>query len=126
LAQRTIFPFVFSQGDRVFSLEHYKKLYRALARNVTHAASADFPAVAAPPCLIGQPVALRGGEGQPAAALRICAGARLVTEAWSSDADIARKNLQRELGNVGTIVAKIEWLLTHSDGLDLVEVCGGV
>jgi len=49
-----------------------------------------------------------------------------VTEAWSSDADIARKNLQRELGNVGAIVAKIEWLLAHSDGLDLAEACGGV
>jgi hypothetical protein len=126
MAQRTIFPFVFSQGGRVFSLEHYKELYRALARSVTRAAGADVPAVAATPCLIGQPVALGGGEGRPAAALRICAGARLVTEAWSSDADIARKNLQRELGHVGAIVAKIEWLLAHSDGLDLAEACGGV
>jgi hypothetical protein len=126
LAQRTIFPFVIEQNDRVFSLEHYKKLYRALAQSITHAASADVPAVAATPCLIGQPVALGGGEGQPAAALRICAGARLVTEAWSSGADIAHENLQRELGNVGATVAKIEWLLTHGDGLDLAEVCGGV
>src|SRR3984957_12829348 len=126
MAQRTIFPFVIRHGDRVFSLEHTKKLYRALARGITAAACTDVPAVAATPCLIGQPVALGGGEGQPAAALRICAGARLVTEAWSSDADIARKNLQRELGNVGAIVAKIEWLLAHSDGLDLAEVCGGV
>ena len=30
------------------------------------------------PCLIGQPVALGGGDEHPAAALRICAGARLV------------------------------------------------
>jgi hypothetical protein len=126
LAQRTIFPFVIEQNDRVFSLEHCKKLYRALARGFTQPASADDPAVAATPCLIGQPVALGGGEGQPAAALRICAGARLVTEAWSSDVDIARKNLQRELGNVGAIIAKIEWLLAHSDGLDLAEVCRGV
>ena len=113
-------------SDRVFPLEHYKKLYRVLARGVMPAASADDPAVAATPCLIGQPVALGDGEGQPAAALRICAGARLVTEAWSPDAEIARKNLQRELGNVGAIVAKTEWLLAHSDGLDLAEVCGGV
>ncbi len=126
LAQRTIFPFVIRHSDRVFPLEHYKKLYRVLARGVMPAASADDPAVAATPCLIGQPVALGDGEGQPAAALRICAGARLVTEAWSPDAEIARKNLQRELGNVGAIVAKTEWLLAHSDGLDLAEVCGGV
>jgi hypothetical protein len=126
LAQRTIFPFVIRHGDRVFSLEHTKKLYRALAQGVTPAACVDVPTVAATPCLIGQPVALGGGEGQPAAALRICAGARLVTEAWSSDADIARKNLQRELGHVGAIVAKIEWLLAHNDKLDLAEICSGV
>ena len=34
LAERTIFPFVIEQIDRVLSLEHYKKLYRALARGV--------------------------------------------------------------------------------------------
>jgi hypothetical protein len=90
-------------------------------------ASADAPAaVAAQPCLIGQPVALGGGEGQPTAALRICTGARLVTEAWSPDADIARGNLQRELGHVGTVVAKIEWLLAQMDNSDLAEVCHDV
>ena len=57
------------------------------------------------------------------AALRICAGARLVTEAWSPDEETARRNLQRELGHVGTVVAKIEWLLAQMDGQDLAEVC---
>jgi hypothetical protein len=123
LAQRTIFPFVIRHGDRVLSLEQCRKLYRALARDDASAAGADDPAIAAKPCLIGQPVALGCGEGQPAAALRICAGARLVTEAWSPDPDIARRNLRRELGHVGMIAAKIEWLLAHGDGLDLAEVC---
>jgi hypothetical protein len=125
LAQRTIFPFVIRHGDRVLSLEQCRKLYRALARDDASAAGADDPAIAAKPCLIGQPVALGCGEGQPAAALRICAGARLVTEAWSPDPDIARRNLRRELGHVGMIAAKIEWLLAHGDGLDLAEVCHG-
>jgi hypothetical protein len=126
-SQRTIFPFVIRRGDRILSLEQCKKLYRALARDAVDAASADAPAaVAAQPCLIGQPVALGGGEGQPTAALRICAGARLVTEAWSPDADIARGNLQRELGHVGTVVAKIEWLLAQMDNSDLAEVCHDV
>jgi hypothetical protein len=107
------------------SLEQCRKLYRALARDDASAAGADDPAIAAKPCLIGQPVALGCGEGQPAAALRICAGARLVTEAWSPDPDIARRNLRRELGHVGMIAAKIEWLLAHGDGLDLAEVCHG-
>jgi hypothetical protein len=123
LAQRTIFPFVIRHGDRVLSLEQCRKLYRALARDVADAAFADDAAVAKP-CLIGQPVVLGCGEGQ-VAALRICAGARLVTEAWSPDEDTARRNLQRELGHVGTVVAKIEWLLAQRDGLDLAEVCHG-
>ncbi len=122
LAQRTIFPFVIRRGDRVLSLEQCRELYRALARDAADAAFADDVAVAKP-CLIGQPVALGCGEGLPMAALRICAGARLVTEAWSPDEDTARGNLQRELGNVGTVVAKIEWLLAQMDSQDLAEVC---
>jgi hypothetical protein len=125
-SQRTIFPFVIRRRDRILSLEACKKLYRALARDAVDVASADAPAaVAAKPCLIGQPVVLGCGEGQPTAALRICASARLVTEAWSPDADIARGNLQRELGHVGTVVAKIEWLLAQMDNSDLAEVCHG-
>jgi len=126
LSQRTIFPFVIRHGDRVLSLEQCKKLYRALARDAADMVSADAAVVAAKPCLIGQPVALGCGEGQPVAALRICAGARLVTEAWSTDPDTARTNLQRELGQVGAVVAKIEWLLAHIDSPELAEVCHGV
>jgi hypothetical protein len=126
LSRRTIFPFVIRHGDRVLSLEQCRKLYRALARDAADVVSADAAAVAAKPCLIGQPVALGCGEGQPIAALRICAGARLVTEAWSTDAATARGNLQRELGHVGAVVAKIEWLLAHIDSLELAEVCHGV
>jgi hypothetical protein len=126
LSQRTIFPFVIRHGDRALSLEQCKKLYRALGRDAADVVSADAAAVAAKRCLIGQPVALGCGEGQPVAALRICAGARLVTEAWSSDADTARGNLQRELGHVGAVVAKIEWLLAHIDSPELAEVCHGV
>jgi hypothetical protein len=40
-------------------------------------------------------------DGRDAAALRISAGARLVTETWSSTEDTARGNLQRELGRAG-------------------------
>jgi hypothetical protein len=33
--------------------------------------------------------------------------------------------LQRELGHVGTVVAKIEWLLARMDGLNFAELPGG-
>jgi hypothetical protein len=119
LAQTTIFPFVIRHDDRVFSFYDCRKIHRALRRDARNAVSANERGrdaeVAAKICLVGQPVALGDGERHPAGALRICAGARLVTETWSSDADTARGNVQRELGRVGAIVSKIEWLLAHVD-----------
>ena len=125
MAQATIFPFVIRHEDRDLSLAGCRNIYRAHARDAGNAACANAQRgdpIAAKVCLIGQPVAL-GGTGQhPVAVLRICAGARLVTEAWSSDPDTARENLQRELGRVGAIVSKLEWLLGHRDGVNLMEV----
>jgi hypothetical protein len=125
LAQRTIFPFVIRHGTGVLSLEDCRKLYRALACGAANAAGADDPEIAAKLCLIGQPVALGCDERYPAAALRISASARLVTEAWSSDEDSARGNLQRALDQVGTAVAKLESLLARTGGLELAGVSHG-
>jgi hypothetical protein len=124
LVQPTIFAFVIRHNGRALALNDCRKIYRALARDARTDVSADArardPEIAAQVCLIGQPVAL--GES---AALRICAGARLVTECWSSDENIARQNLQRELGHVGAVVAKIERLLANMDIPNLVEVSRG-
>jgi hypothetical protein len=126
LAQPTIFPFVIRHHDRVFSLDDCRKIYRALASDASNAAANGHrcnPEVAAKICLVGQPVALGQRERHPIAALRICAGARLVTETWSSSDDTARDNLQRELGRVGAIVSKIEGLVTHMNDLRSTELC---
>jgi hypothetical protein len=129
LAQRTIFPFVLTHRSRVLPLEDCRRIYRALARDRSDSASAELHGrdaeIAAQACLVGQPVALGQHGPHPIAALRICAGARLVTETWSSDANTAYRNLQREFDNVSAIVAKIEWLLGHSDDLKLTEVSRG-
>ena len=111
LAQRTIFSFVIRQGGRLRSLSECRTLYRALAG---HAVSGDFKP-AAQACLIGQPVAL-GGDSSPRAALRISAGARLVSEAWSSDAKTADRNLQRAIGDAGTAIANLEALVEVTHG----------
>ncbi len=123
LAPPTIFPFVITHNARVLSLDDCRKIYRALARNTGCANGHEGPEIAAKSCLVGQPVALKGLEQHPTAALRVCAGARLVTETWSLDEDRAHGNLQRELGRVGAIVAKIEWLVAHLDDLNLAEPC---
>jgi hypothetical protein len=122
LAQPTIFPFVIRHHGRFLALDDCRKIYRALARDVGADVCRDERDldVAAQICLIGQPVAM--GES---AALRICAGARLVTECWSSQEDIARANVQREFDRVGAVVAKIEWLLAHIDDLSAMEVSRG-
>jgi hypothetical protein len=124
LAERTIFPFVIRHGSGVRSLDDCRALYRALARDAASPASAD-PENAAKRCLIGQPVALGCGERHPAAALRISASARLVSEAWSSDEDTARRNLQRGIDHVGTAVTKLEKLLALRDGLESAEIFHG-
>ncbi len=124
LAQRTIFSFVIRHGSGVRSLDHCRALYRALARGAASPVSAD-PENAATPCLIGQPVALGCDERHPAAALRISASARLVSEAWSTDEDTARRNLQRGIDHVGTAVAKLEKLLAPRDGLESAEISHG-
>jgi hypothetical protein len=115
LAQPTIFAFVLQRGGCVVSPDDCRKVYRALSRDAGCAGQGhDKAEIAATVCLVGQPVVL--GRSAPAAALRICAGARLVTGAWSSETNTARGSLWRELGQVGAIVAKIEWLLAHPDG----------
>jgi hypothetical protein len=129
LAQRTIFPFVLTHRSRVLQLEDCRRIYRALARDRSDNASAELHGrdaeTLSKACLVGQPVALSQHGSHSIAALRICAGARLVTETWSSDANTAYRNLQRELGNVSAVVAKIEWLLGHIDDLKLTEVSRG-
>jgi hypothetical protein len=81
--------------------------------------------LAAQPCLIGQPVALGGPDGNPVAALRICTSARLVTEMWSSDAHVARRNMRRQIDHIATVVAKLEWLLADAGRLSHTEVPRG-
>jgi hypothetical protein len=126
LAQTTIFPFVIRHHGRVLPLADCRQIHSALARDARNGVAADGgggdPEIAAKVCLVGQPVAL----GQ-VAALRICAGARLVTESWSSDEGAARNHLQREIGRVGAVVGKIEWLLArmNMESLDSTEVRRG-
>ena len=77
--------------------------------------------IAARRCLVGQPVRLERRDGEPAAVLRLCIGARLVTGTWSPDASTASQNLQRELGRIAGVIAKIELLLAH-DRTEFVEL----
>lgn len=116
MSQRTIFSFVVRRENRLRSLEECRTLYRALAGNGNRAV--------ARPCLIGQPVAL-GRDPSPPAALRISASARLVSEAWSPNADMAHRNLQRAIGETATAIANLESLLAEAGRLEPVDAFHG-
>ena len=67
-----------------------------------------------------------GGDPSPPAALRISASARLVSEAWSPDAETARRDLQRAIDQAGHAIASLEKLLSDIDGLRPMEVSHGM
>jgi len=67
--------------------------------------------VAAQRCLIGRPVRLERQDEAPQAVLRLCVGARFVTEAWSPDARESQRNVQRLLDRIAHVLVKIELLL---------------
>jgi hypothetical protein len=70
--------------------------------------------VAAQRCLVGQPVRLEQPDGVPQAVLRLCVGARLVTDAWSPDSVQAQRNLQHILDRIAHVLVKTELLLDHT------------
>jgi hypothetical protein len=124
MAERTIFSFVIRRGEGIASLSECRRLYRALAGHT----AADDLKPAAQACLIGQPVALGvplGSDSSPPTALRISAGARLVSEAWSSDAKLAYRNLQRAIDQAATAIANLESLLVDLDGLKPTDASHG-
>ena len=117
LAQQTIFPVLVRRGDHLLGFDECRALYRALASAIDHPkAAAETPSSLARVCLVGQPVALGSATENPAV-LRICADARLVTEAWACGDHGAAESLKRNLDGVGTIVSKLEWLLAGHSSL---------
>jgi hypothetical protein len=116
MALAKIFPFTLQCNGDAISYDDCVKVYRALNRDMSHLLSANASneerQLAAQPCHIGQPVGLHM-NGQPMAALRISAGARIVSEAWSPDEKRADENIRREIEQVAIICRKIEFLLKH-------------
>ena len=124
----TIFPFTLHHEGQTLSATECRIVHRALARDlgdIIGGSAADCD-IASRRCLVGQPVRIERHGEQPAAVLRLCLGARLVTEAWSQDAGLARQNLQRELDHIASVVAKIELMLVRASTPGLSELCHGI
>ncbi|MBR0995594.1 hypothetical protein JQ580_33300 [Bradyrhizobium japonicum] len=112
-AQATIFPFILLRDGKPVSIAETGAVHRALARDMSEAigGSAADRQVAVRRCLVGQPVRLGLQDEAPQAALRLCVGARLVTEAWSPDMAQAQRNVQEILDRIAHVLVKIELLL---------------
>jgi hypothetical protein len=127
-SEATIFPFTLKGQHRALSSHEFRALYRMLAEDlsgVIDCCEAD-PDVLARRCLVGQPVRIERQVGEPTAVLRLCVGARLVTETWSADAAIARQKLQHQLDCLAEVVAKIELLLASTCERGFTELSNGV
>ena len=123
----TIFPFTLNRNSRMLSPHECRALYQVLAQDlscVIDGGEADRDIIAQR-CLIGQPVRIERPGFEPTAVLRLCVGARQVSETWSADAAIAQQNLQRELDSIAEIVAKIELLLGYSAERGFTELSNG-
>ena len=105
----TIFPFFVKNGG---GSEEMTKLYRALNRDLSDLLPGA-GALASVRCHIGQPVQLACGT-----VLRIGIGARNISETWSDDAHTAGDNLRATIGNIGTVVKKIELVLATNAHLE--------
>ncbi|WP_439369277.1 hypothetical protein [Bradyrhizobium sp. DASA03120] len=111
-AAATIFPFTLLRDGKLVPIADTSAVHRALARDMSNdiGGSAADRQVAAQRCLVGQPVRLERADGKRGL-LRLCVGARLVTEAWSADAAQSQRNLQHILDRVADVLVKIELLL---------------
>jgi hypothetical protein len=68
----------------------------------------DAPETTAHSYLIGQPVGWLSSDASSVATLRVCIGARHVTECWSANTETARRNLRQMLDRVETMIRKLD------------------
>lgn len=102
-ASASIFAFTLRRGGETLSLSQCRAIHAAL---IDDGASDDAPRI-----LIGQPVGWGGRTDDRFGALRICVSARHITEAFAASPEPSSAALQRVLGEAGTVVGRIEWLL---------------
>jgi hypothetical protein len=122
-AARTIFPFFLRRRGERLSHAGASILYRALNDDVAPLLPTTLPPMlrllAARRCHIGQPVAVPDSAGSLLGALRISAGARVVSENWRGD-DIlaARENLRIEFDQIRAIVEKLALLVRYYEAIE--------
>jgi selenocysteine lyase/cysteine desulfurase len=117
-AIRTVFPFTLRRNGDLLPADACAAIYRALNRDMSDRLACSTAGTHAQRiCHIGQPVTLPG-----TAALRLSAGARLISECWNADDLVMQRALDQRIGEVAVTLAKTEWLLDRLP--DLVPTKG--
>ncbi|MEJ0068681.1 MAG: hypothetical protein WDO24_08115 [Pseudomonadota bacterium] len=119
-ARQTVFSFsVRAPGGGLLDLDALRRLYRALNRDLSPLIGGSASLLAARCCHIGQPVALGGAH----AALRLAAGARLVSGVHGDPAlgPTVEVRLAREIADACLALDKISLVLRHADLLSAAE-----
>jgi hypothetical protein len=122
MASPTILPFLLRRHGVWLSPEECGVVHRALNRDLSPllpgmAAPAD-RRLAAQLCHLGQPVAIGDASGPASGALRVAAGARLVSETWSGAGPVVSlQRLGAALSEVRTVLDKLELVLRQLDRL---------
>lgn len=123
---QTIMPFlVLGPDGRPLDLEQARRVYQWLNADVTQALPAGLGAterfLAALRCHVGQPAPVADGEGGIAGALRISAGARLVSGEPSHEGIDGEARLAREIADARACLDKLSMLLRHYPALDALD-----
>ena len=128
MALRTIFTFRVRFGGKLCSVEECSLIYRALNWDISsvlpRSATRRQQQVARRCCHIGQPVNVKHPDQSEAGTLRISAGARVVSDSWSSAGLAASlRKLDGELDQVHTIIEKIGIITQYLDTISEMDLC---
>lgn len=126
LGYPTIFPFALHRAGRLLEAAEVQRVYRALQRDLGDSFSGAAAEVASRQCLVGQPVPITPADSGASALLRLCIGARQVSETWSADLTTARVNLEAETDRIADVFAKLQLLVCDVGSDDLKDMCDGV
>lgn len=115
LSLPTIFAFTLEQSGRAVSQDRCRAIYDAVRDEIRNSLTTDEPEIAAQSYLVGQPVGWRLADGSCIAALRLCIGARHVTECWSASTENERGGLQSVLDRVAIVITKLSDQVCRGD-----------
>lgn len=117
MATPTIFPFLMKVEANHLEPDDAARVYRALMRDLPDEIAVDDRVLASTPCHIGQPVKIASPSRAPTAVLRICIGARTLSQMWSAGHMSVGGCVDDVMARIRTVVQKTDLIVSHLDHL---------